>query len=72
MCSDASLLAAMASIQTDDRADGMQNNFKVAAAHILPYDPVAKRRVAAGSKHITTQILLAEVEMLERFPLPPR
>ena len=59
VCLDARLQAAMASIWTDDGADGMQNNFKVAAAHILPYDLVAKKRAAAGSKH--TQISLTEV-----------
>ena len=60
VCPDASLQAAMASIQTDDGADGMRNNFKVAAAHILPYDPVAKKRAAAGSKCTAAQISLAE------------
>ena len=61
LCLDARLQAAMASIWTDDRADGMRNNFKAAAAHILPYDLVAKKRAAAGSKHTATQISLAEV-----------
>ena len=36
VCSDAGLQAALASIRTDDRVDGMQNNLEVAAAHILP------------------------------------
>ena len=61
VCPDAKLQAAMASIQTDDRVDGMQNNFKAAAAHILPYYPVAKKRAAASSKCMATQMLLAEV-----------
>ena len=61
VCLHASLQAAMASNQTDDGADGMWNNFKVAAAHILPYDPVAKKRAAAGSKCMAKQIALAEV-----------
>ena len=61
VCPDVSLQAAMASIQTDDRADGMRNNFEVAAAHILPYDLVAKKRAAAGSKHTAAQISLVEV-----------
>ena len=43
VCPDAGLQATMASIQTDDGADGMQNNFEAAAAHILPYDLVAKK-----------------------------
>ena len=61
MCPDAGVQAAMASIQTNDGADGMWNNFKAAAAHILPYDPVAKKRAAAGSKCMAAQISLAEV-----------
>ena len=51
----------MASIWTDDRADGMQNNFKAVAAHILPYNLVAKKRASAGSKCTAPQISLAEV-----------
>ena len=48
-CSDAGLQAAMASVKTDTGPNGMRNNFETAAAHLLPYDPVAKKR-AAGSK----------------------
>ena len=48
-CSDAGLQAAMASVKTDTGPTGMRNNFEAAAAHLLPYDPVAKKR-AAGSK----------------------
>lgn len=48
---DAGLNAAMASIRTDDGPTGMRNNFESAVAHLLPYDPVAKRRTTtAGSK----------------------
>ena len=36
---DAGLQAAMASIWTDDGADGMWNIFEAAAVHILPYSP---------------------------------
>ena len=48
-CSDAGLQAAMASVKTDSGPDGMRNNFEDAVAHLLPYDPVAKKR-AAGTK----------------------
>ena len=41
-CTDAGQQAAMASVRTDNSADGMCNDFKKAAAHLLPYDPVAK------------------------------
>ena len=61
VCPDAGLKAAMASIQTDDGADGMRNNFKAAAAHILPYNPVTKKTATAGSKCTAAQISLAEV-----------
>ena len=34
----------MASIKTDNGLEGMRNNFEATAAHLLPYDPVAKKR----------------------------
>jgi hypothetical protein len=41
----------MASIKTDQAADGIKNNFEAAATHLLPYDPVQKKRVDhAGGK----------------------
>ena len=40
---DAGLQAAMACIKTDNGPDGMQNHFEPAAAHLLPYGPVAKK-----------------------------
>ena len=43
-CSDPGLQAAMASIKTDNGPEGMRNNFEATAAHLLPYDPVAKKR----------------------------
>ena len=43
-CSDPGLQAAMASIKTDNGPEGMRNNFETTAAHLLPYDPVAKKR----------------------------
>ena len=42
--SDAGLQAAMASIKTDNGPEGMRNNFEATAAHLLPYDPAAKKR----------------------------
>ena len=49
-CSDAGLQAAMASVRTDDGPQGMRNDFESAAAHLLPYDPVAKKHAASGDK----------------------
>ena len=55
-CSDAGLQAAMASFRTDDGPTGMRNDFERAAAHLLPYDPVAKRRATATNKRGSSQI----------------
>ena len=43
---DAGIQRVMASVRTDDGPTGMCNNFEATAAHILPYDPVAKKRLA--------------------------
>ena len=45
LCNDAGLQAAMASIKLDTNPiTGKRYNFELAAAHLLPYDPVAKKR----------------------------
>ena len=49
-CSDAGLQAAMASVKTDNGPNGMRNDFEAAAAHLLPYDPVAKKRSSATKR----------------------
>lgn len=49
-CSDAGLQAAMASIKTDNGPGGMRTDFEAAAAHLLPYDPVAKKRLAGAKR----------------------
>ena len=54
-CSDPGLQAAMASIKTDNNHEGMRNNFEATAAHLLPYDPVAKKR-SNGQKRGSAQI----------------
>ena len=54
-CSDPGLQAAMASIKTDNGLVGMRNNFEATAAHLLPYDPVAKKR-SGGQKRGSAQI----------------
>ena len=62
-CSDAGLQAAMASVRTDNGADGMRNDFEKAAAHLLPYDPVAKKRAAVTqNKRSAAQISSIELE----------
>ena len=54
-CSDPGLQDAMASIKTDNGLEGMRNNFEATAAHLLPYDPVAKKR-SGGQKRGAAQI----------------
>ena len=54
-CSDPGLQAAMASIKTDNGLEGMRNNFEATAAHLLSYDPVAKKR-SSGQKRGSAQI----------------
>ena len=60
-CSDAGLQATMASVKTDNGLDGMCNHFEQAAAHLLPYDPVAKKG-ATGIKHGSALISITEAE----------
>ena len=51
LCNNAGLQAAMASIKINHAATGMHNNFEASATHLLPYDPVQKKRVnQAGGK----------------------
>ena len=59
-CTDAELQATMASVKTDNGPNGLQNNFESAISHLLPYDPVAKKR-ATGIKQGSALISLAEV-----------
>ena len=54
-CSDPGIQAAMASIKTNNGPEGMRNNFEATAAHLLPYDPVAKKR-SSGQKRGSAQI----------------
>jgi hypothetical protein len=56
-CNDAGLQAAMASIKTDQTPNGMRNNFEAASTHLLPYDPVQKKRKdQSGSKRASADI----------------
>jgi hypothetical protein len=47
-CDDAALQAAIAVVEEDDDPLGKRNDFEAAATHILPKDPVAKRRILAA------------------------
>ena len=49
-CDDASLQAAMAKVEEDDGPDGKRNNFETAASHLLPKDPVVKKRLLAAKR----------------------
>ena len=56
-CGDAGLQAAMASIKTDQSATGMRNDFEASASHLLPYDPVQKKRTdRTGGKRDSADI----------------
>jgi hypothetical protein len=56
-CNDAGLQAAMASINTDKTPNGLRQDFEAAATHLLPYDPVQKKRVDhAGGKRGSADI----------------
>ena len=54
-CSDAGLQSVIASIKTVNGSEDMKNNFEATAAHLLPYDSVAKKR-SSGQKRNSTQI----------------
>ena len=60
-CANAGLQAAMASVKMDNGPNGLWNNFERAMSHLLPYDPVAKKR-ATGIKCGSALISLAEVD----------
>lgn len=55
-CNDAGLQAAMASVKQDTAVNGQRNNFEAMATHLLPYDPVQKKRAAAGDKRPSADI----------------
>ena len=59
-CADTGLQAAMASVKMDNGPHGLQNNFERAVSHLLPYDPMAKKR-ATGIKRGSALISLAQV-----------
>ena len=52
----------MASIRTNDGPDGMRNDFEQSAAHLLPYDLVAKKHAAGSSKRGSTEVLAVSYE----------
>ena len=51
----------MACVKTGNGPNGMQSNFEQAAAHLLPYDPVAKKQ-ATGIKCGSALISLTEAK----------
>ena len=60
---DVGLQTAMASVRIDNGADGMHNDFEKLAAHLLPYDPVAKKCAAATqNKRDAAQISSVDLE----------
>ena len=53
----------MASIRTEDGPDGMRNDFEQSAAHLLPYDPVAKKHATGSSKRGSAEVSAVSSEM---------
>ena len=49
----------MACVKTDNSPNGLRNNFERVISHLLPYDPVAKKR-ATGIKRGSALISLTE------------
>ena len=58
-CDNTGLQAAMVGVKMDNSPNGLQNNFERAISHLLPYDPVAKKR-ATGVKQGSALISLAD------------
>jgi hypothetical protein len=58
-CSDAGLQAARAIVRTDNGPQGMRNNFEITASHLLPFDLVARKRIAT---HKRDNLLISGVE----------
>ena len=52
----------MASIRTNDGPDGMRNDFEQSAAHLLPYDPVAKKHAAGSNKRGSAEVSAVSYE----------
>jgi hypothetical protein len=57
--SDAGLEAVIASVRTDNGPQGVRNNFETTASHLLPYDPVARKRIATSKRD---NLLISDVE----------
>jgi hypothetical protein len=53
---DASLMAAIAAVRVDNDANGMRNDFEGTATHLMPYDPVLKRRSENPGKRRSADI----------------
>ena len=55
-CNDAGLQAAMASIKIATAPGGLREDFEGASTHLLPYDPVAKKRNTDNGKRGASEI----------------
>ena len=59
-CLDPGLQAGMAAVRGD--LEGMRVDFELAAAHLLPYDPVAKKRTSGNKR---TSAMISDVSTQE-------
>ena len=53
----------MAMVRNDDVPGGKMRDFESAASHLLPCDPVAKRKSAAGTKRDHSLVSEAKLEV---------
>ena len=61
LCSGAPLQASIPIVQTDDGMHGMHNDFEATVAHLVAYDPVAKKKaVSSGNNEGSALISAAE------------
>lgn len=58
--SNVGLNATMASVKTDDTANRKRNNFEVVVTHLLPYNPVVKKRTKSKSRRNHVKISAAD------------
>ena len=73
-CNDAGLQAAMASIKTDQAANGMHNSFEASATYLLPYVTRSRRNVSIKQEaNVTLQTFLMQpVKKQMSRPSAPR
>jgi hypothetical protein len=65
----AGLQAAIASVRTDDGPNGKRNDFEAAATHLLPYNPVGKKRLSETKKGAGINSMVSHVAEYNQTPI---